>query len=78
MCELIDTATSAIQNNFQYVAHWYFKDVFTFDFKGDTIVEAANSCLKICSLSVSTSMKIHTSAGTQLKIGENQSIKKHK
>jgi len=52
--------------------------VCTFDFKGDSIVESANSGLKGGSLSVSKSMKIHTSAGTQLKIGENQTLKKHK
>ena len=69
---------SAIQKNFRFVAHCYFKDVCTFDLKGDSIVEAANSGLKGGSLSVSTSMKIHTSAGTQLKIGENQTMKKHK
>ena len=50
----------------------------TFDYKGDSIVEADNSGLKIGSLSVSTSMKMHTSSGTQLKIGENQTMKKHK
>ena len=49
----------------------------TFDFKGDSIVESANSGLKTGSLSVSTSMKINTSAGMQLKIGENQTMKKH-
>ena len=40
----------------------------TFDFKGDSSVEAANSDLKTGSLSVYTSMKTHTSAGTKLKI----------
>ena len=67
-----------MQKIFKFVAHCYFKDVCTFDFKGDSIVESANSGLKGGSLSVSTSMKIHTSAGTQLKIGENQTIKKLK
>ena len=32
-CESTEVAFSAIQNNFQYVAHCYFKDVRTFDFK---------------------------------------------
>ena len=77
-CELIEVVFSAIQNNFQYVAYCYFKDVCIFDFKGGSIVEADNSSLKIGSLSVSTSMKIHTLARTQLKIGENQTIKNHK
>ena len=77
-CKSIENFFSSIQINFRFVAHCYFKDVCTFDFKGDSIVEAANSGLKGGSLSVSTSMKIHTSGGTQLKIGENQTLKKHK
>lgn len=60
----------ANQNNFQY-----YKDNCTFDFKGDIIVEAANIGLKESSLSVSTLMQIHTFAGTQLKIRENQTMK---
>ena len=68
----------AIQNSFQYVAHCYFNDVCIFDFKCESIVEAANSDLKTGILSVSSSMKIHTPAGTRLKIGENQTMKKHK
>ena len=75
---MIEVVFSAIQNNVQYVAYCYFKDVCTFDFKGDSIVGAANSGLKTGSLSVFTSMKIHTSAGRQLKIGENQTMTKHK
>ena len=77
-CQSIEIVFLAIQNNFKFVTYCYFKDVCTFDFKGDSIVESANSGLKGGSLSVSTSMKIHTSAGTQLKIGENQTMKKHK
>ena len=49
-----------------------------FDFKGNSIVEAANSGLKTGSLSVSTSLKIYTLTGIQIKIGEKQSMKKHK
>ena len=77
-CQSIEIVFLANQNNFQCVAHCYFKDVYTFDFKGDIIVESVNSGLKRGSLSVSISMKIHTSAGTQLKTGENQTMKKHK
>ena len=77
-CESIEQVFLAIQNNFQYVAHCYFKDVFAFHFKGESIVESTNSGLKTGSLSVSTSMNINTSAGTQLDIGENQTMKKHK
>ena len=46
----------------------------TFDVEGGSIMKAANSGLKTDSLSVSTSIRIHTSAGTQLKIEENQTI----
>ena len=77
-CESIEQVVLSIQNNLQFVAHCYFKDVCTFDFLGDSIVESANSGLKSGSLSVSTAMTINTSAGTQLKIGENQTMKKHK
>ena len=79
-CESIEVVFSAIQNIFQYVAHCYFKDVCVciFDFKGDSIVEVANSGLKTGSLSVSTSTKIYASAGTQLKFGESQVMEKHK
>jgi len=77
-CESIEQVVLSIQNNLQFVAHCYFKDVCTFDFLGDSIVESANSGLKSSSLSVSTAMTINTSAGTQLKIGENQTMKKHK
>ena len=77
-CGSIEVVFLGIQNKFQYVAHCYFKDMCEFNFKGESIVEAANSGLKTGSLSASTSMKIHTSAGTQLKIGENQTMKKHK
>ena len=36
-CESIEEVYLKIENNFQYVAHFYFKDVCTFDFKGDSI-----------------------------------------
>ena len=45
VCESIEVVLSAIQNNFQYVTNFYFKDMCTFDFKGEFIVEAANSGL---------------------------------
>ena len=32
-CESIEEVFLKIENNFQYVAHCYFKDVCTFDFK---------------------------------------------
>ena len=63
-----------IYNNLQFVAHCHFINVCTFDFKGDSIVEAANSGFKCGSLSVNTSMKIHTSTSTQVKISKNESL----
>lgn len=38
-------------------------------------MEAANSGLKTGSLSLSISIKMHTLAGTQLKVGEKQTMK---
>ena len=74
----IEKNFQSIYNNLQFVAHCYFINVCTFDFKGDSIVEAANSGFKCGSLSVNTSMKIHTSTSTQVKISKNQSLKKNK
>jgi len=74
----IEDIFHSINNNVQFFAHCYFLNVCTFNFKGDSIVEAANSGFKSGSLSVNTSMKIHTSTSTQVKIGKNQSLKKHK
>ena len=72
----IEEIFHSINNNVQFVAHCYFINVCTFDFKGDSIVEAANSGFKSGSLSINTSMKIHTSI--QVKIGKDQSLKKPK
>jgi len=77
-CESIEKVFLRIENNLQYVAHSVFKNVCTLGFKGDSIVEASNSGYKTGSLAVSSSMKIHTSSSTQLKISENQNMKKHK
>ena len=77
-CESIEKVFLRIENNLQYVAHSVFKNVCTLGFKGDSIVEASNSGYKTGSLAVSTSMKIHTSSSTQLKISENQNMKKYK
>ena len=65
-------------NNQQFVVHCYFLNVCTFGFKGDSIVEDTNSGYKSGSLSVNTSMKVHTSTSTQVKISENQAVKKQK
>lgn len=42
VCEYIEQVFLAIQNNFQYMAHCYFKDVCTLDFKLDSIANAPN------------------------------------
>lgn len=60
VCESIELVILEIQNNFKCVAHCYSKDICSFYFKGDHIVEAAKSGLRTGSLSVSTSMKMHT------------------
>ena len=74
----IEEIFRSINNNLQFDAHCYFINVCTFGFKGDSIVEAANSSYKSGSLSVNTSMKIHTSTSTQVNISKNQALKKRK
>ena len=46
--------------------------VSTFDFLGDSIVEACNSAMKTGSVKVATNMTINLSGTTQIKITENQ------
>ena len=56
--------------------HLYFKDVITFDFIGDTIVESANNwLLKEGALGVSSKMSICTSGLTQLKAAREKNLK---
>ena len=78
VCDSIEKVFLRIHNNLEYVAHCHFKSVGTLGFKGDSIVEASNSSYKHGGLAVSTSMKIHTSSSVQVKISENQNMKKHK
>ena len=54
----------------KYLLHPYFKNVCTFDFLGDSIVEGANYPLKNGPISVSNNMEISNSAYTQLKSTE--------
>ena len=75
--EIEDIALS-IENKLKYICHCYFIDVTTFGFLGDSIAEAANSGIKNGDVKVASNMTINTSAGTQLKIVENQTHKKNK
>ena len=75
--EIEDIALS-IENKLKYICHCYFIDVITFGFLGDSIAEAANSGIKNGDVKVASNMTINTSAGTQLKIIENQTHKKNK
>ena len=75
-CESIDRIVLSLKNNMEYIAHYMFKHVTTFDFLGDSIAEAANSGIKNGSIAVSTNMNISTSGMTQLKIVGNQNEKK--
>lgn len=75
-CESIDRIILSLKNNMDYIAHYIFKHVTTFDFVGDCIAEAANSGIKNGSIRVSTNMNINTSGMTQVKILQNQNDKK--
>ena len=55
--------------------HCHFKDVCTFDFIGDSIVEAANHQLKAGSMGISNSMDIATSGYSQIKSTISKSLK---
>ena len=57
--------------------HLHFKEVCTFDFIGDSIVEGANSHLKKGTVKVSNSMNISNSGITQLKATEEKYHKKN-
>ena len=74
----IEAIFRSIINNQQFAAPCYILNICTFGFKGDSIIEAATSGYKSGSLYVNTSMKIHTSTSTQVKISKNQALKKQK
>ena len=78
LCESIESIDTAMINSLQYIAHYHFIDVTTFEFLGDSIVEGANSSVKNAKLPihVNTNMTINTSASTQLKISSNQNNKR--
>ena len=69
----MEESTKLIQkiiNKKTKLLHPYFKDVCTFDFIGDSIVESANFPIKNGPISVSNNMDLSNSAFTQLKSTE--------
>ena len=69
-----DTCTDAVNKHVCHIIthqdkllHPYWKDVCTFDFIGDSIVESANNPIKHSALGVSSAMDISTSGHTQVK-----------
>ena len=65
-CNFIKEGTKSIENNMKYLCHYYFIDVTTFNFLGDTIVKGANHRLKRGDVIVSKNMNIDISAITQI------------
>ena len=45
-CEAIEKVARSIESNMDYLCHYEFIDVTTFDFIGDSIIEAVNCELK--------------------------------
>ena len=77
-CVSIEKIINAIDNNLLYISHYYFKDVTTFDYLGDSIAEAQNSGIKTGNIKVTTNLNINTSAVRQIKITNQQSKTKNK
>ena len=79
-CKGIEAIDTAITNNIKYISHYHFKDIATFGFLGDSIVEAVNSSIKNPKsyLHVSTNMRINKSAATQIQISNCQTRDKNK
>ena len=59
----------------KYLFHYKFINVTTFNFVGDSIIEALNSGLKRSDVTISTNTNIDTSALTQIQIGRTQAGK---
>ena len=77
LCQSIESIIISLDSQLKYISHSYFLDRTTFDFLGDSIVEAVNSGLKEGTQHVNTNMSINTSAATQIKIFENQVYQKN-
>ena len=65
-----------IEASMEYLCHYKFIDVTTFDFVGNSIVEASNSGLKRGDVTFSTNMNIDTSVLTQVQIGKHTGSEK--
>ena len=80
VCVAIDDIILSISNQLKYISHSYFKDVTTFDYLGDSIVEGTNSSIKNKKslLRVSTNITINTLASIQVEISKEQSIKRNR
>lgn len=77
LCESIESVMISLDTQVKYISHSHFFDRTTFDFLGDSIVEAVNSGLKEGTQHVNTNMTINTSAATQINIFENQVYQKN-
>ena len=68
--EHITSLLSKIVNSQHLLLHYAFKNICTFDFIGDSIVESANAPLKKGAISVNNSMDIACSGWTQIRSTE--------
>ena len=73
--EVATTLVKRIISQQKFLLHPYFKNVTTFNFIGDSIVESANYNLKKGSISVNNNMDIACSALMQVKATETKSTK---
>ena len=67
---------SSINSKNELLLHHFFKDVSTFDFLGDSIVESVNFTLKHGNLKVSSKMDISNSGYTQIKAAESKLLQR--
>ena len=72
----VEAIALSIETNLSFICNCYFKDVTTFGFLGDSIVEAANSGLKSGVVNVSTNTTINNSGSDQLMMTKNQAQRK--
>ena len=56
----------SIESNMEYLCDYKFIDITTFNFVGDSIIEASNNGLKRGDGTVSTNLNIDTSTFTQV------------
>ena len=68
IAEAMEKIVISVKNKLEYVAHYKFMSVSTFEFLGDSIVEVSNSGMKCAFVRDSTNMTINMSRSTQIKI----------